>query len=188
MTVREMILGYAKSQGLKENKKTITWRDLPSLCSLFAPGALFAVGLSFLYVTNDNYSWVDNPLEYPWELYAISICGIIATVGGIADWLFHRLYVTTGPKERRSHLLALATGGIPLFIIMSLASISSRPQHYLIPMMIVGLYTVVLICYDEFLFHWKRCKPLETLFHRLLVFGNGCAWLAWIHWCFVRSA
>jgi hypothetical protein len=44
-----------------------------------------------------------------------------------------------------------------------------------------------MICYDEFVFHRKRCGRYETMLHRLLVFGNGIAWLAWMHWCFVRE-
>ena len=48
------------------------------------------------------------------------------------------------------------------------------------------IFTVVLICYDEFLFH-RRCGRFETLMHRLLTFGNGLAFLAWVHWCFVRG-
>ena len=57
----------------------------------------------------------------------------------------------------------------------------------LLPIIVVALFTATLICYDEFVFHRKRCGVYETLLHRLLVFGNGVAWLAWMHWCFVRE-
>ncbi|MCL1475863.1 hypothetical protein [Argonema antarcticum] len=87
--------------------------------------------------------------------------------------------------ERKYELLALA-GGVPLFILMAVASLMEKPTNFLIPVIIVVLYMTVLICYDEFLFH-RRCKPFETAMHRLLVFGNGFAWLAWAHWCFVRG-
>jgi hypothetical protein len=70
---------------------------------------------------------------------------------------------------------------------MLLASCSTTPTNYLLPVLVCAIYTIVLICYDEFLFHWKRCRTLETILHRLLVFGNGLAWLAWMHWCFVRG-
>ena len=43
------------------------------------------------------------------------------------------------------------------------------------------------ISYDEFVFH-RRCGPFERVTHRLLTFGNGLAFLAWAHWCFVRQA
>jgi hypothetical protein len=44
----------------------------------------------------------------------------------------------------------------------------------------------VMICYDEFVFH-RRCRRFETFTHRLLTCGNGLAFLAWSHWCFVRE-
>jgi hypothetical protein len=40
--------------------------------------------------------------------------------------------------------------------------------------------------YDEFVFH-RRCGRFETFTHRLLTCGNGLAFLAWTHWCFVRE-
>jgi hypothetical protein len=70
---------------------------------------------------------------------------------------------------------------------MSFASLSARPLQFLLPVLIVLLFTVTLICYDEFIFHRRRCRRLETVLHRLLVFGNGTAWLAWAHWCFVQG-
>jgi hypothetical protein len=76
---------------------------------------------------------------------------------------------------------------VPLFVLMSLASVLDRPVVVLIPVIVVVLFITTLICYDEFLFHRKRCGRYETVLHRLLVFGNGLAWLAWVHWCFVRE-
>jgi hypothetical protein len=67
--------------------------------------------------------------------------------------------------------------------------LSDRPLQFLLPAIVVVLFIATLICYDEFIFHRRRCRPLETVLHRVLVFGNGAAWLAWAHWCFVaRSA
>jgi hypothetical protein len=43
-----------------------------------------------------------------------------------------------------------------------------------------------MICYDEFVFH-RRCGWFESFTHRLLTCGNGLAFLAWAHWCFVRE-
>jgi hypothetical protein len=113
----------------------------------------------------------------------------VATAAGAADWRFHRSGKTAiGRPEHRSELLALAGGGLPLFALMAAASVLPRPHVLLIPVLVVVLFTVVMICYDEFVFHRKRCGAYETLLHRLLVFGNGVAWLAWVHWCFVREA
>lgn len=86
-----------------------------------------------------------------------------------------------------AHLLALGTGGVPAAVLMCAASIDADPRPYLLPVLVVVLYTTALICYDEFMFHRKWCGRLETVLHRLLVFGNGSAWLAWMHWCFVRG-
>jgi hypothetical protein len=104
----------------------------------------------------------------------------------MSDWFLHRSGLTAvGKAEHRSHVAALAGGGVPLFLLMAAASVIARPQRLLLPILLVVLYTTVLICYDEFVYHRRRCKPLETLTHRLLVFGNGLAWTAWMHWCFV---
>ena len=92
-----------------------------------------------------------------------------------------------GRAEHHSELVALAGGGLPLFVLMAAASVVPRPQRLLIPVLLVVLFTAVTISYDEFVFHRKRCGAYETLLHRLLVFGNGLAWLAWMHWCFVRG-
>ena len=72
-------------------------------------------------------------------------------------------------------------------MLMAAASVVPRPQLLLIPVLLVVLFTAVVISYDEFVFHRKRCGTYDTVLHRLLVFGNGIAWLAWMHWCFVRG-
>jgi hypothetical protein len=92
-----------------------------------------------------------------------------------------------GRKERNCELLALAGGGVPMFVLMSAASLGQQPARFLVPVIVVLLFTVTLICYDEFIFHRRRCRRMETVLHRLLVFGNGAAWLAWAHWCFVAE-
>lgn len=162
-------------------------RDTITLLGLFAPAALFGLGLLWVGLHDPRFGWALAPLSWPWELGVMAACGAIGTVGGVCDWTFHRLYVTVGPKEHHSHKLALLTGGLPLFLLMAAASVISAPRALLLPVMVVGLYTTALICYDEFVFHLRRCTAIETLFHRLLVFGNGAAWLAWCHFCFVRG-
>src|SRR5439155_20901691 len=106
---------------------------------------------------------------------------------GGRDRRFHRRDDTgDGRREHRANLLALAGGGMPLFALMAAASISPRPACFLVPVLVVLIYTVVMICYDEFVIH-RHCGRIETFTHRLLTCGNGLAFLAWAHWCFVRE-
>lgn len=166
-----------------EQRLNVPW----SLVALLLPGMLFSAGLWWL---NDepNWHWLCDIKFYPWEFWIIAVAGISATAAGIADWCFHRSGQThVGLKEHQSELLALLGGGLPLFVLMACASVATQPIYFLIPILIVVLFTVVLICYDEFVFHRKRCSRYETFLHRVLVFGNGTAWLAWMNWCFVRG-
>lgn len=157
-----------------------------ALLALFAPGLLFVVGL-WLLREDARFAWLTDVTQYPWEFWVIAIAGLAASWAGIADWRFHRSGQTSiGNAEHHSELLALAGGGVPLFLLMACASVLSSPHWLLLPILVVVLFTVVLICYDEFVFHRKRCGLYETCLHRILVFGNGLAWLAWMNWCFVR--
>jgi hypothetical protein len=158
-----------------------------TLLALLVPGVLFGVGL-FLLRHDTRFAWLTYPSAYPWELWVIGVSGAIATTAGLADWRYHRSGAAAiGAREHRSELLALAGGGVPLFVLMSIASYLLRPGVLLLPVLVVVLFITVMICYDEFVFHRKRCGRYETILHRLLVFGNGIAWLAWTHWCFVRE-
>jgi hypothetical protein len=158
-----------------------------TLIALFLPGALLGVGL-VLVRGQPRYGWLASPALYPWELWVILASGVVATVAGLLDWRYHRSGKTAiGAPEHNSELAALAGGGLPLFGLMAAASVVPRPHLLLLPVLVVVLFTTVLICYDEFVFHRKRCGAYETLLHRLLVLGNGVAWLAWSHWCFVRE-
>ena len=163
-------------------------RQLPwTLLGLLAPGVLFALGL-WLLREHPRFAWLADVSEYPWEIWVMAPAGLAATWAGIADWRFHRSGQTSiGRKEHHSELLALVGGGVPLFFLMAWASVLSSPQWLLLPILVTVLFIVVLICYDEFVFHRKRCGRYETLLHRVLVFGNGLAWLAWMNWCFVRG-
>jgi len=158
-----------------------------SLVALLLPGILFGSGL--IALRNDpRFRWLHDPENYPWQLWIISFAGCLATVAGLGDWSYHRWVAqcVVGRKERNCELLALAGGGLPMFVLMSCASLNSHPSRFLLPVLVVLLFTVTLICYDEFIFHRRRCRKLETILHRLLVFGNGAAWLAWADWCFVK--
>jgi len=150
-------------------------------------GARRAVSARLLFLRDHpRFAWLADVRAFPWEFWAIAGCGTAATVGGVLDWRFHRSGETVvGRREHRAHVLALATGGVPLFALMAAASVSSRPAHLLVPVLVVLIYTVVMICHDEFVFH-GRCGRFETVTHRLLTYGNGLAFLCWAHWCFVR--
>ena len=161
-----------------------------SLVALMVPGASFAAGLGWLAATDQRFGWLKDIERLPWQLAVVGISGLVATAGGVGDWLFHRqpqrrCLISAG--ERRIELWALGAGGVPLFILMALASLSTQPLKFLLPVIVVVLAITALICYDEFIFHRKRCGRIETLLHRLLVFGNGLAWLAWADWVFVRG-
>lgn len=184
MNMLDHIADRLAFEDLKRNPKSLTLRSLGSLGLLFAPGVGFIGALWLLKNTHARFEWVNHLAEYPWQFWGIALCGTIATIGGVGDWVFHKVYVTVGPHEHHSHLLALGAGGI-VFVLMAIASIIDQPLHMLIPMMIALSLTITLICYDEFAFHIKRCKPFETLLHRMLVFGNGLAFLCWVHWLFV---
>ena len=157
-----------------------------ALIAMLIPATLFPAGLVGLS-RDARFAWLLRPADYPWELWAIALCGTVASLGGLADWLFHRGGDTVvGAKEHRAHLAALLGGGVPLFVLMACASLSPRPARWLLPVLVVLILTVVLVCYDEFVFH-RRCGRFEALTHRVLTIGNGLAFLAWAHWCFVRG-
>ena len=167
---------------LKKTKKGFS----VSLVALFLPGALFGIGL-FLVRGQPRFAWLASIADYPAEFWIILTSGTVATVAGFLDWRHHRSGQTAiGRPEHQSEILALVAGGLPLSLLMATASVLPRPQILLVPILIVVLFTVVMICYDEFVFHRKRCGTYETTLHRVLVLGNGIAWLAWMNWCFVR--
>src|SRR4051812_32113669 len=91
---------------LVRNKKRITARDFVSLSTMFAPSMLFGIALVLAYCFDSRFCWLANMKKYPWELWMLTACGIIATAGGLGDWIFHRVFVTVGPREHRSHMLA----------------------------------------------------------------------------------
>jgi len=159
-----------------------------SLIALLVPAIGMAVAL-WLAHSRLGFEWLFAG-DWPWQLWVLAVCGTAATLAGIGDWLYHRLMAkcAISRKERQCELLALAGGGVPVFLMMLAASVSDRPLQWLLPVMVAVIFTTALICYDEFIFHRKRCQKLETRLHRVLVFGNGVAWLAWAHWCFVERA
>ncbi|MEZ6194536.1 MAG: hypothetical protein R3F20_02245 [Planctomycetota bacterium] len=157
------------------------------LGSLALPGLGFVVGLA-LVSGREGFPDLADAGTIPWELWLIGVAGIAATVAGYLDWRYHitgrRL---VGARERKGELIALGFGGVPLFFLMMAASVAERPEVYLLPILATVLFTTGMICYDEFVFHRRSCTRFETALHRTLVFGNGTAWAAWMHWIFVRG-
>ncbi len=158
-----------------------------TLSALFLPAAVFLAGLVWLR-DDRTLGFLGGQVGAPWQLFAIASSGGMATAAGVGDWLFHRRGLrSVGAAESRAELLALAGGGAPLFFLMAAASVAANPAPYLVPVMGFSLLTAALISYDEWTFH-RRCARLETVLHRTLVFGNGAAFLSWVHWCFGRGA
>ena len=127
------------------------------------------------------------PAQWPPELWSIAITGGAATLAGVLDWWFHRMGGRRVPcAERRMELCALALGAV-LFALLVVASVSERRGWLLAPIVAAALATAALVRLDERRFH-RACGRYETWLHRLLVGGNGLAFLAWVHWCFARGA
>lgn len=168
----------------KETDK-YNFRQYLSLVLLFFPPLLFLC-LIIVYKNHPNLYLSEFFPFLPWQFLLLGLFGIVATIGGLLDWMYHRnpLNLKIPAKEREAESVALGLGGIPMFILMWLATLSVHPEMYLIPILIVLIYTVVMICYDEFVFHIKRCGKRENWYHRMLVFGNGLAWLSWMHLIF----
>ncbi len=166
-------------------EKTNIIKQYVSVVLLFIPGVLF--GLLLFILKDNSILKITNVAPYlPVHFWIIGIFGIVATIGGILDWNFHRktLNMKISKKERDAEALALGLGGLPMFGLMFFAMMSENSTFYLIPILIVLIYTVVAISYDEFVLHIKRCGKLENLYHRMLVFGNAIAWLTWFHFIF----
>jgi hypothetical protein len=142
--------------------------------------------LLFIYRNHPKLGLCEGFPFLPWQFWMIAVFGTIATVGGVLDWCFHRdpLLLKISKKERDAEAAALGLGGVPMFVLMWSAMMSDAPRFFLIPIIVVLIYTVVAISYDEFVFHIHRCGKQENTYHRMLVFGNGLAWLAWFHFIF----
>lgn len=162
-----------------------SYRQYVSLCLLLMPPALFGA-LLLLFHGNGRLQLSRAYPFLPWQFLVVAVAGTVATLGGVLDWRYHRdpLKLKMPKKERDAEAAALGLGGVPMFLLMSAATLHARPTIWLIPIIIVLIYTVVAISYDEFVFHIKRCGPVENAYHRMLVFGNGAAWLAWFHFIY----
>ncbi|MFD1468640.1 hypothetical protein ACFQ48_10425 [Hymenobacter caeli] len=161
------------------------FRPYVSLVLLLVPPGLF--GLLLLLFQDNARLRLGGGFPYlPWQFLVVGAAGTVATLGGVLDWRYHRspLHLKIPKKERDAEAAALGLGGVPMFVLMGLATLHGNPTAWLIPIVVVLVYTVVAISYDEFVFHRKRCGPVENTYHRMLVFGNGTAWLAWFHFIY----
>jgi len=172
-------------RALARNPHPLRHASALSVMLVLAPGAFFAGALLALRDVDPRLAWLGDVTRYPWQFWGIALTGIVATSAGLADWVFHKLYVTVGPREHRGHVQALAAGGA-LFVVMATASFAARPERLLVPVAVALVTTTALICDEELRFH-GRCGAFETRLHRLLVFGNGAAFLCWVHWLFVAG-
>lgn len=152
------------------------------LTTLLLPGALFLWGL--LRVSGrPGYVDLSDWASLPGSLWVIGVCGTIGTLAGLLDLHYH----VTGKRlvsqrERHGELIALGLGGTPLFVLMMAASWIDEPQWLLTPIVFLAMFTVVMVCLDEFVYHRRACSRYEATLHRALVFGNGAAFLAWFQW------
>ena len=157
------------------------------LSALVLPGAGFVLGLTIVS-GRPGFPDLGDPSTIPWQLWLIGFAGIAATVCGFLDWHYHATgRRVVGKRERHGELIALALGGAPLFVLMMWSSVTTRPERLLLPIIGALLFTTAMICYDEFVYHRRACTRYEAMLHRVLVFGNGIAWAAWMHWIFVRG-
>jgi hypothetical protein len=172
-------------RGLARNPHPLRHASALSVILVLAPGALFAGALLALRDADPRLGWLGDVARYPWQFWGVALTGAVATAAGLADWVFHKLYVTVGPREHRGHVHALGAGGV-LFVVMGVASLAARPERLLVPVVVTLVATTALICEEELRFH-ARCGAFETRLHRLLVFGNGVAFLCWFYWLFVAG-
>lgn len=176
----------ARPRGVRARGASLL-RHAPSLVLSLVPGAVFAAGLAALS-GSARFAWVSRVTSWPWQLWAIALLGTVATVAGVLDWIYHRQAgVAVGKHERRAELLALALGGVPLFLLMAGATLSSAPLDFLVPVLVALVATTAMVVFDEVAFHRRRCAPVEHLLHRALTLGHLGAFLAWAHWVFVAG-
>jgi hypothetical protein len=108
--------------------KKSPFRNYLSLLLLFCPAVLFGI-LLLLYKGNLKLKISAHFPYLKGQFFAIGLFGIIATIGGVLDWKYHRnpLHLKIPKKERAAEALALGLGGIPMFLLLWFAMLSSHP-------------------------------------------------------------
>jgi hypothetical protein len=181
------ILKAISSGGFIVRGRGFTATRIAGLLAFAIPGAGFIGGLLRLR-GRPEFSFLEDASTWPAELWVIAVGGSLATLAGLADFVWHvRGMREVSRREERGEVVALALGGAPLFGFMAAASLSAAPRPFLTPVLVVAMFTVACVCHDEFVYHRRACGRVESLFHRALIFGNGLAFLAWFHWAFVRE-
>jgi len=163
------------------------WESTFGLIALVFPGAAFVWGLTQVS-GRPGYLDLSDWRTIPWPLWVIGVCGTIGTLAGLLDLHYHvsgRRLVSR--RERYGELISLGLGGTPVFLLMMAASWAREPGPYLAPIVLLTLFTVVMVCLDEFVYHRRTCTRYEASLHKALVFGNGAAFLAWFQWITCRG-
>ncbi len=158
------------------------WEWILGLTTLVLPGSVFLWGLTRVSGL-PGYLDLSDWRSVPWPLWIIGVSGTVATIAGLLDLHYH----VTGKRlvskrERYGELIALGLGGTPLFVLMMVASWTTEPRRFLAPILALTMFTVVMVCLDEFVYHRRSCSRYEATLHRTLVLGNGTAFLAWFQW------
>lgn len=163
------------------------WESTFGMITLLLPGIAFVWGLTRVSGL-PGYVDLSDWRAVPVSLWIIALGGTTATIAGLLDLHYHvsgkRL---VSKRERYGELIALGLGGTPLFAVMMAASWSAEPSPYLTPIVILAMFTVAMVCLDEFVHHRRACTRYETMLHRVLIFGNAAAFLAWFHWIVRRG-
>ena len=161
------------------------WERLLSLSLVGAliPGVVFA-GL-VLSGGEGLYSSRFLLLLNSWELVPIIGFGLLGLGSAIADWMFHRTGDTgvICKKERDVEKAALWLGGVPIFFVTLHATFFGLPPWKTCLLVLLLVLTSLFVCYDQFIFHRKRCNALENRFHLGITLGNIFAWLFWLECC-----
>src|SRR5438034_11438885 len=74
---------------VRQARRHLSRHGAGAFLAMLIPAVGFPLGL-FLVRHDPRFAWVRDVAAYPWEFWAIACCGIVATLGGAADWLFHR--------------------------------------------------------------------------------------------------
>ena len=176
----------------------LTLTRLLGILTFMAPGAGFIAAL-FMVRGRPEFAFLESAGNWgrsrgvlagncPLELWLIAVGGSLATLAGMADFVWHvRGLREVSRREERGEIVALALGGAPLFALMAAASVAAEPKNYLLPILVVTMFTVICVCHDEFVYHRRACARMESFFHHVLLTGNGLAFLAWFAWIFVRE-
>jgi peptidoglycan/LPS O-acetylase OafA/YrhL len=156
-----------------------------TLLALLLPAFLFPIGL-WLVHGDPRYAWAGTLASWPAQALGIAGAGTLATIAGLLDWTYHRRgHRRIPPPERSCELLAMGLAA-PLLVLLGWASVAARPRVLLIPVLVLALAIAGLIATDETRYH-RGCTRYETALHRILVIGNGIAFLCWTHWCFAAE-